>query len=350
MSRARSRSRRVALAVALAVAVASPADAAWTDNLRIALDVSERVIWSEQDAWASQFAVGLDVHKVFADDRGDWGTATLQGYLTRIDDQPRRPPFFEGPDDWEFVFRIFNFNLTRFGRGRLNLRAGHFEIPYGLEHSINTNGTIRDFTHGANLGVKADWGVSVNGVFPRFEYEIGVTRGIVDEDHSGTTYLVAGRIGTPPERGTVFGLSFFHGWLSNRGAFALWRAGESEPTTGDGHRLKRTRFAIDGWTSWGPFVLLGEVSYGWDFDQDVVLGLAELDWTDATEAWSVYAQLLGTTRERTSGWRDSGSLGLGFRYAPDARWAFSGEVRRELWTFGSASLDTRLLAQLRFRR
>ena len=64
------------------------------------------------DVSAAQF-IGFDMHKVFTGKKGDWGTAVVQGYLTRIDNQKKHPPFFEGEDDWEMVYRIVNFNYTR---------------------------------------------------------------------------------------------------------------------------------------------------------------------------------------------------------------------------------------------
>ena len=150
-----------------AVEVSEPAHR-WApgENLRMTVDLSSRIGLTRGGGTAYQHVIGLDSHKVISGEGGDWGTVVMQGYLTRIDNQAQHPPFFDGADDTQFVYRIVNLNLTRYGRGRFNVRVGHFEIPFGLEHVINTNGTLRDFMHGPNLGVKADWGAGVNGSFP----------------------------------------------------------------------------------------------------------------------------------------------------------------------------------------
>lgn len=176
-------------------------------NLRLTLDLSSRISLStRRGKVGTEHVIGLDLHKVFSDAEGDWGTLRLQPYLTRIDNLNQRPAFFEDDDDWELVFRFCDFNFTRIGRGRFNIRMGHFEVPYGLEHLLDTNGTLRQFIPGRNLGLKADWGVSINGVFPQFEYEVALTRGTGNEFfHRGEPFALAGRIGTPRDRNFVLG-------------------------------------------------------------------------------------------------------------------------------------------------
>ena len=322
-----------------------------SDNFRLTLDLSQRAVHSDSaDDFGFVTALGIDSHKVFTDDSGDRATLTLQGYLTRIDDMPGAPPFFEGPDDWEFVFRIFNANLHVLPRQALNVRVGHFELPFGLEHSINTNGTLRDFTHGANLGIKADWGVSVNGILPRFEYELGVTRGVADEAAHERTYLVSGRLGTPSDHSWVAGLSFMHGRLSNERAVGLWKMGLEDPAEGDGvdHVLRRTRVGADLQWHMELASLLAEISWGRDYDDEVWSALVEIDRELGMET-SVYLQGRRFGREWQGGRDHATTLALGARYTPDTHWALSAQLERELHTFGPRPGDTRLAAQLRYR-
>ena len=322
-------------------------------GLRATIDLSERVSWSDADGGiGSQTAIGFDLHKVFSTDTSDVATATLQGYLVRIEDLPGAPPFFDGPDDWEFQFRIFNLNWTpRATRGRLNLRVGHMELPYGLEHRLNTNGTLRDFTHGANLGIKADWGVSLNGVLDAFEYELAWTRGVADERTLEATGVVSGRIGTPSERPWILGLSFLHGRVSNLRAVGLWRSGIATPTPLESDRdaIRRTRIGIDLEWNEGPIVVLAELSGGVDFDQRVWNGLVELDWNSPYEDWLVYGQLRFEARRFDAGWDGREQLALGVRWAPDEHWALSTELARDLDHFGARAESTRVRSQLRYR-
>ncbi|MCH7720287.1 MAG: hypothetical protein IH988_04770, partial [Planctomycetes bacterium] len=273
----------------------------WSDNLRLTLDLSSRVTLStRRGKVGSEQVIGLDLHKVFSDASGDWGTLRLQPYLTRIDNLAPRAPFFEDDDDWELAFRFFDFNYTRVDRGRLNFRIGHFEIPYGLEHLIDTNGTVRQLIPGRNLGLKADWGVSANGVLPYFDYELALTRGTGNEFfHRRGPFTVAGRIGTPRDRNVILGMSVFHGRVWSPAAVGQWRSGLRPPSRVEADRgltdtaggrgrddiLRRTRFGIDVQWYLGTFGMLAEVSFGRDYNQDVFNGLAEINWSNADDTW-----------------------------------------------------------------
>ena len=167
------------------------------------------------------------IHKVFSDRDGDIGTAVLQPYLVRRDNALPIPMHVEDDDDWEGEFHDFYFNLRRFGRGRTNLKVGHFDVPFGLEPQTDTHFTLYQVLPMQNLGMKKDWGVSLNGQLPKFDYEISVTRGSgveLDRFHdgemtmmrsAGRNWAVAGRIGTPQERDLSAGLSAFYGnvWM-----------------------------------------------------------------------------------------------------------------------------------------
>ncbi len=183
----------------------------YSNNLRLSLDLSSRVVdFDVADEVGKVNVVGIDLHKVFTSPSGDIGTLVLQGYMTSLDNQIKHPPFFADENDSRLVYRIFNFNYTALGARLPNLRVGHFEIPYGLEHTINTNGTLRDYTHGPNLGVKADWGFSLNKELPAFEYEVSVTSGGGQEvDQVKDSYVYAARVGTPRDDNLVLGIAVF---------------------------------------------------------------------------------------------------------------------------------------------
>ena len=134
-------------------------------DVRFTVDVSSRAEFDDTtDELAWEQALGVDLLHVFSGPSGDLATLTAQLYLTRIDNQSRRSPAFDDDDDLELIYRILNLNVPVLDRGRMNVRVGHFELPYGLEHWVNTNGTLRTFTSEENLGLMIDWGVSVNGV------------------------------------------------------------------------------------------------------------------------------------------------------------------------------------------
>ena len=307
------------------------------ENMRFTVDLSSRASVNTATGHMStaQF-IGFDVHKVFTGEKGDWGTAVVQGYVTRIDNQKKHPAFFEGEDDWELVYRIFNFNYTALARGRFNIRVGHFEIPYGLEHLVNTNGTLRDYTHGRNIGVKADWGVGVNGEFDAFEYEIGLSRGSGNAYFStGNPYILAGRVGTPRDKNVVAGFSFMQGDVA--------RPGTAQKV------LRRKRFGPDIQVHRGPWSVLAEASYGEDQGNMVVNGLVELDWRSPAESWLIYTQTRFFNQEFASRWDDASSAVVGVRFAPDNHWAFSAQLGQEISTFGASSRGGIGSFQVRYR-
>jgi len=316
-----------------------PEEVPWLlQNLRFSIDLSTRVTHSTLlDETSFQQAVGFDLHKVFSGSEGDWGTMLLQGYLLRIDDQTRFPPFFDDEDDWVFQHRIFNFNYTGLSDGLLNFKVGHFEIPFGLEVPINTNGTLRQYLLPQNLGLKADWGMTINGELPAFEYEFGVSRGSgVEWSNSGDPWAVSGRVGTPRSENTVVGVSFFHG--------------EVQTLRGPLDTVRRTRIGVDAQWYHGLWGVLAEVSTGGDEGNAVINGLVELDWRDPDERWLLYAQIRGLFKKLPTGpWDDAVSAVAGVRFTPDEHWAFSVQLIQDMTAFGNGKRDTVIAMQTRFR-
>ena len=310
------------------------------DNLRLTLDLSSRATYVEaQDDWTFLQFIGVDAHNVFTGPEGDWGTLVLQGYLTRIDNADPAPPLFDDGDDWEFVYRIFNFNYTGLSRGKLNFRVGHQEIPFGLEHLVNTNGTLRQYIQPQNLGVKADWGAGVNGVFPDFEYEVAVTTGSGNElELNNGTFTVGGRIGTPRDASTVWGLSAFHGEVAS--------------AAGPDGFVRRSRLGLDV-THWlGSVGLKGEISGGRDFDTDVINMIGEVNWRTPEENVLLWAQVRSFNRfngNPTDTRDDAVSTSVGVRYSPDAHWTFSTQFTQDLSRFGNAESSSDVALQVRYR-
>jgi len=286
-----------------------------SDNLRATLDLSTRTQIADGGSETNWFHfVGIDTHKVFTDSEGDWSTLVAQAYWVRKDPE-------NGPSGWDFTTRMLNLNVTglkRLDENLPNLRIGHYEIPYGLEHLINTNGTLHDFIHGPNLGLKPDWGIFLNDTFDSWEYEFGLSRGTgMHYRRSGGHHAFAGRVGTPSHRDLVLGASFYSADLAS---------GE------------RTRFGVDAQRYLGAFGLLADLSVGEDGDDSVTNSLFEANWRNPTESWFLYLQ--GVRMDKDSA-TTTGSTG--FRYAPDSHWSFDGQVKKV------ESSDGQLSLQLRYR-
>lgn len=307
----------------------------WSGNLRFAVDLSSRQLYSTgTDDWHQVYFLGTDLHKVFTGESGDVGTLTLQGYFTHIEDEAIRPGFFDG--DTTYVFRIFNYNHALLPRGRMNLKIGHFEIPMGLEHSINTNGTLRDYTHGRNIGVKADWGVSLNGILSNAEYEVSVTRGSGNDwITSGDPYIAAGRIATPGHRNPVLGVSAM--------------SGDVYVPNSNGLTVERQRVGVDMQWYINQYGLFGEVSVGENDGEQTSTSLIELNRAANNGAWMAYTQFIYSTRNPAGASQlDASTVLLGAKWNLQ-RWDLSLQVSHDLNSFDNTSEKNVYVAQARFR-
>ena len=309
--------------------------AAWSENLRFAIDLSSRQIYSSaSDEWHQVNFIGTDLHKVFSGDSGDIGTLILQGYFTHIEDEEIRPGAFD--DEWTYVYRIVNFNYSLLPRGRMNLRLGHFEIPIGLEHPIDTNGTVRDYTHGRNIGLKADWGASLNGILSGAEYEISITRGSGNSwETEGDPYIAAGRIGTPAYRNVVWGVSALSGDVFDHG--------------NPGQTIEQKRVGADAQWYVDQFGLLGEVSVGERNGERTGIGLVELNRTANSGAWMAYLQWIYSTLDPDDRDRqDASTVLLGAKWDM-TRWDLSVQLSHDLDSFDGNSGKNLYVAQARYR-
>jgi len=302
----------------------------WADNLRFAIDLSSRVShFDRADETGYTNVAGLDLHKVFTGHNGDIGTLIVQLYWTRIDNLIMRPGFFDGPDDSELVYRIVNFNYTGLGPQAPHFRVGHFEIPYGLEHIINTNGTLRDYTHGRNLGVKADWGVTINGELPDLEYEVSYSLGGGQEaERKDGSFVWAGRAGTPRDDNAVYGIAFYHAELK---------------------RVERNRLGLDAQWYYNLWGLFGQLDIGEDGDNDVLNGVLELNWRNPREELLVFLQNQYFSTDRNDGEQDALRHNLGVRYTPDSHWEFAAMYQHDSEVFSGASKERIFNLQARYR-
>ncbi len=306
-----------------------------SDNLRFTLDLSGRFEYdTAREDWSITQFYGFDLFKVLSNERGDYATILAQGFATRIDNNPAPPWFFDGPTDWQWINRMMYINWKLAPRDALNLKVGHFEMPFGLEMLLDTNGTLRQVGTAPNLGIKADWGVTLNGVASGLEYEVGLSRGSGNDwESAGSPYAVVGRVGTDPTQGWWLGLSGF--------AADLYRPGTT---------IERRRIGIDAGLEFGAWTLMGEVSGGSNDSNDAIHALGELSWRDPTEDWFVYGQLRTQKQESSvTGWGGPFQSALGIEWAPDRHWILSAEWVQNLEKTSTGSRDTIVRLQARYR-
>lgn len=303
---------------------------AWQENMRWQLDVAARPVFNENDSF-QQYWVGLDVHKVVSTRHGDIGTIVFQPYWVHFSNRAGTPYFFDGKQS-ELTWRIANFNYTALSKGGFNIRVGHFEVPFGLEQNIDTNGTLRQYTF-ADRGIKADWGVSANGILPRFEYEIAVSRGsgndITDRDHP---HLLSGRLGTPSHKNLIAGVSFMSGEV-------LGAAGT----------VRRERVGVD--LAWyrGPWELLLEASGGRNNKTDVGNALVEVSWRNAMETVHSYTQFRHVQQDAGNGWEQGSTATTGLNFQLPYNVTLSGQWSKPLDRLATQSEHSTFTLQLRMR-
>jgi len=273
-------------------------------------------------------AVGADFHKVFSTAAGDIGTLRLQGYALHADGLPSTPGIFDDAHDWEWTYRICDFNFTRFAASGFNLRIGHYEIPYGLEQTQNTNGTLRQYLSSANLGIKTDWGMTINAQRATHEFELSLSRGSGRYwKNIDRAYVLAGRVGTPREENFAIGASFMSSRLPSDGL------------------TRRERVGLDAIWTLPAVTLLAELNLGKNDTIDAASGLLELNCSTPDEGGTAFLQLLGTETDGDDKyWANLGAakhLGAGVM--------LSTQWQVDLDALNGSEPSERIMFQLRYR-
>lgn len=308
-----------------------------TNNLRLAFDLSARGIYNVKSNHISNIdSLGFDLHKVFTSKKGDIATLVAQGYLTQLVDVEIFPAFYKNNNDLKFICRICNINFVVLSKGNLNLRIGHYEIPFGLEHNIDTNGTLRQYSNGLDLGGKLDWGVTANGKFSWGGYEISLSRGAgVDWTDDYKTYIVSGRVEKTFSYESFLGFSAYHGH-------------QNKPHTS--RYTDRTRFGLDASTQIGPVTLLSEVSIGKNSNTETINSLIELDIHNNSENLLGYFQFKTNSQHLDQpSWNSIYQATLGIKYSPNNYWAISSQWTHDIEHYVPEKQASVLSVQLRVR-
>ena len=273
----------------------------------------------------SATSVGFEYFRVFSGERGDWVTTDLQvrfpmGHKKRImrnayanfnlnfdfdQEKLERILTTEWRLMWEFHNVYANFKLNR---GRSNIKLGHFDVPFGLEPLLDTHPTLLQTQARKNIGFKRDWGLSVNGALPSFDYEVSATLGcggvkkIWRKDGS---YLLSGRIGTPTSEDLQHGFSLLYGNVLP----ALYDEYLFEST------VSRKRIGLDSQYSYRSYLFKAEVAYGKDEEFDVLSSFLEVDYTvPQYQNWQLEAQLKSFINDLGESKTDDTILTLGTSY------------------------------------
>ncbi len=319
--------------LSLLTSLSLKAFADFNSNLRWSLDASARLNHNEAINNTSRiYAFGLDSHKVFTRESGDFVYGVGQIYFTKLSNHLPVPFLFDDKDDGEFVIREAHLNYIDTPRWFPHIRIGHFTMPFGLEESIDTNGRLLDYYHGKNLGTKLDWGLSLNKVTDKFDYNISYTLGGKNKVKSiDGSYAVTGRIGTLNHYDFIIGLSFYRAEID---------------------RVNRKRLALDlqyYWQTWGVLaeLALGEddkLTLQWQQEKYV---LFELNKTALHQQLKVYSQIILTDKEFQSSTEKLVNIGLSYQVNTQLEFSLSGRV--QLNTPIDTNKQELARAQIRYR-
>lgn len=294
-----------------------------TDNLRWAVDVAGRIdLPTNGDSSVRHEFLGVDLHKVVSTETRDLGTLLIQLYLKDDD------------GDWEYTTRLLYFNYLASGGGGFNVRVGHILVPFGLNLPSRTPGTLRQFITKPNVGFKADWGASINGVLPSWNYEVSLTRGSgrsIEGSHD--PYLVSGRLGSSMERPFSAGLSALHGKVLT-----------------DAGLIRRTRLGADLRWEGGPIDVLATASVGQDeTTTEIVNGFAEMSWRSPTEMVLAYLQGRLFMSRPDHEWTETSYATIGARLHIARHYWLSADYRRGITSESRDSSPDVARIQVRYR-
>ncbi|MDX2370255.1 MAG: hypothetical protein QNK36_17920 [Colwellia sp.] len=307
------------------------------ENSRWSIDASTRITHNtDKNTNSFMHVIGLDVHKVFSNKQHDIGTLTFQPYVVKLNNVKSAPFIFDDGDDTQLTWRIANFNYTGLAHGKFNIRVGHFEVPFGLEYQVDTNGTLRQLTT-SDRGIKADWGVSVNGILPNLEYEIALTRGSGNDfDSTDDPHIFSGRIGTPSQKNFATGLSWFAG-----------------DVLGANGVTQRKKVGLDASYYHYQWQFMVELSAGETAGNDTTNAFTEAMWKNAREEIVTYIQVGYKSTKINDGLSDrinSTSYWVaGIEWLSNSGFDISAQYQNNLKDLLTIDVDPTLKIQLRYR-
>jgi hypothetical protein len=228
--------------------------------------------YSDLDEWvgekpgAQNNSIGFEYFAKVSNDFGDFLTCDLQvrvGYDTDL----------SSDDAWGLEVHSawveYKLGLAR------NLRLGHFSPAFGLEPGVDTHGTLFQTLAGQDIGFKKDWGIEYRGSLGPFDYAVAAQTGSgMPVERKDGSYLATGRIGTPRGRNFEWGLSVLHGRVLR----SMEVRTIPRPEIAD-QAVPKRRAGVDAQYLRGPFLFIGEATYGRNEDDNVIGALVQTDYT-----------------------------------------------------------------------
>lgn len=239
------------LAVITVLAIGSGSLSA--QGVQVSGGIDTRYVRQSPDGGAGELRLEglfLNLRKVWSDQTGDRWIGVAQA---------------DFDDNFERVQPYQVYLQYKGPLGKLNLRAGHFLLPFGLLTTYDTERLLLRGLEELSLGIRHDTGAQLFGRFGDWDYAVAVTDGL------GTDRLFDGRANPV---------------LTARAAYVRddWQAGLStlvgrvlinEHEFGEEGIVAERRLALDLTKAIGAWTLRGEAVVGTD-DEDAVGGAVVL--------------------------------------------------------------------------
>ena len=206
--------------------------------------------------------VGLEYFRVLAGEYGDVGRVDVQARLTADPNGRYESPYvltpFGGNDDLpvpavqlELHNAYAHFKLNR---GRSDVWAGHRDVAFGLEPTLDTHAAMLQTFAMDAAGFKKDWGLGAMGRFGKWDYRAAATLGSGMPVAGHGNRMVAARLGIldPDVSGFGFGFSGLYGRVLPTMGLAVT---SDEP---DGRALSGIDFTL----LWGRFGIRADSAIG----------------------------------------------------------------------------------------
>jgi hypothetical protein len=279
-------------------------------------------------------SVGFLLYGTFPGSEGQLGDLNVQGRATYYNDQfahgqmmPREYTRREN----QLKLELHNAYLRmRACPPLVNVRVGHFYVPYGLQPWIDTHGTLLQGPTMEFIGMERDWGVSIDGQNDLVEYQAGLTRGSgMEYFERCDNFAFAGKLSTPrigEHANEWLGISYLIGRIYDPMAVErLAHMGIRD------NIVSRWRVGVDGQKIIGPARVRFEISGGKDAKKERLLGeFFELQYVlDSKSRVYSYFQLENLMQN----WKRSDTtLRLGLTYVLSANYNLQFVVSKDVRT------------------
>ena len=277
-------------------------------------------------------SLGFEDYRKFSGDYGDFLTTDFQMRVAYDSLQSLNDAWaVEIHNAWA-EFKLDSSNKFRFG---------HFDPSFGLEPLVDTHSTILQTLAEENIGFNKDWGVSLRGIAPAFDYEMSLQLGsgmsIYRQDGS---YLATARVGSPSSNNFQYGISFLMGnVLETMGMQTIPR----NQLVSEDSTVKK-RIGGDIQYLYGPYFLKAECAYGTNEHKNVLGYLFELDYTiPRSQNWELQLQYKSWINDPGERHSDDSTLSMGMSCKLNQQLTFRAAYLHDFNRMGGKEDDKALL-------